>query len=575
VEIYRNQALLAFQADRPDGPDGRYEFLNLPLSFGLNDFRLVFYGPQGKRREENYHFDVGTNQTQPGEFNYQIVGLEGHQIGAKPRGYVDFRYGLSKQFALGTSYSELNLNGQNHGYSEARLVGFGGLFTTTLSAAKDKLGGSVEELALRSRIGSTDFVLQRDQLQDGFVSEQFQSVQGAIKDRSSLQVTTYLPSLQKSLASLSLGAQRTDLVSGASDSTYSGRLSAYLWGYNLSNAVTRLEQRDTNHKIVSTTSSGSFFLSKSTSSFFLQGQADYDLNGPRKLTSYGATLESLLVGLYNLWAGATHTIATNTTTYLAGLSNYQGAFALGLDLGYAKLSRFTVNLNLRFGLAREPRTGRIAARVAGVASQGAVSTLAFVDAAGSEAFERCELKPVANVAYRADGLTQPGVPDAQGVGFLTNLPVYRGANISVDSNFVEDPAMRAANAGYRITPRPGHVALLDMPMVITGEVTGTARLKGTTGSTELAGLQIVLVDVQGKVVKKLRTSFDGYYPLADIHPGSYQVQVPVSELERLGVAPPAPKPVHIDATGTQIDGLDLELSPLAPQTPTSPKKGNP
>ena len=44
VEIYRNQALLAFQADRPDG---RYEFLNLPLSFGLNDFRLVFYGPQG------------------------------------------------------------------------------------------------------------------------------------------------------------------------------------------------------------------------------------------------------------------------------------------------------------------------------------------------------------------------------------------------------------------------------------------------------------------------------------------------------------------------------------------------
>ena len=488
---------------------------------------------------------------------------------------MDVRYGISKQLALGASYSELNLNGQNHGYSEARLVGFGGFFTTTLSAAKDKLGGSVEELALRSRIGSTDFVLQRDQLQNGFVSEQFQNVRGAIQDRSSLQVTTYLPSLQKSLASLSLGAQRTDLVSGASESSSSGRLSAYLWGYNLTNVVTRLEQRDTNHQIVSTTSSGSFLLSKSTRGLFLQGQADYDLNGPRKLISYGATLESLQVGLYNLRAGANHTVATNSTTYLAGLSKYQGAFALGLDLSYAKLSRFTVNLNLRFGLAREPRTGRIAARAAGMASQGAVSTLAFVDTAGSGASERCELKPVANVAYRADGLTQPGVSDARGVGFLTNLPVYRGVNISVDGNFVEDPAMRAANAGYRITPRPGHVALLDMPMVITGEVTGTARLKGTAGSTELAGLQIVLVDAQGKVVKKLRTSFDGYYTLADIPPGRYQVQVPVAELQRLCVAPLAPKPVHIDATGTQIDGLDLEFSPLTSQTPTSPKKGNP
>ena len=65
VEIYRNQALLGFQASRPDG---LYEFLNVPLYYGWNDFRLVFYGPQGQRREEVSRFDVSESQTPEGVF---------------------------------------------------------------------------------------------------------------------------------------------------------------------------------------------------------------------------------------------------------------------------------------------------------------------------------------------------------------------------------------------------------------------------------------------------------------------------------------------------------------------------
>jgi hypothetical protein len=44
VELYRGAELLAYAQSRADG---LYEFLDVPLLFGLNVFRLELYGPQG------------------------------------------------------------------------------------------------------------------------------------------------------------------------------------------------------------------------------------------------------------------------------------------------------------------------------------------------------------------------------------------------------------------------------------------------------------------------------------------------------------------------------------------------
>ncbi|MDP2876101.1 MAG: hypothetical protein Q8O00_07945, partial [Holophaga sp.] len=94
VELYRNQTLLAFQAARPNG---RFAFMNVNLYYGLNDFRLVFYGPQGQRREEVVRFDVSESQTPKGALQYRLVGIDPHNAGA--RWQLEGRYGISKQIA--------------------------------------------------------------------------------------------------------------------------------------------------------------------------------------------------------------------------------------------------------------------------------------------------------------------------------------------------------------------------------------------------------------------------------------------------------------------------------------------
>ncbi len=49
AELHLNNQLIGF---RQSGIDGRYEFKNIPVNYGLNDFKVVLYGPYGEVREE-------------------------------------------------------------------------------------------------------------------------------------------------------------------------------------------------------------------------------------------------------------------------------------------------------------------------------------------------------------------------------------------------------------------------------------------------------------------------------------------------------------------------------------------
>ena len=48
------------------GDDGRYEFDEVPVLYGLNLFTSVLHGPQGQRREETWRVYVGPGLIEPG-----------------------------------------------------------------------------------------------------------------------------------------------------------------------------------------------------------------------------------------------------------------------------------------------------------------------------------------------------------------------------------------------------------------------------------------------------------------------------------------------------------------------------
>lgn len=554
VEIYRNQALLGFQASRPDG---RYEFLNVPLYYGWNDFRLVFYGPQGQRREETVRFDVSESQTPNGAFQYRVVGADPRQAGR--RGQVEGRYGISKQFTAGFSLSELDLDGQRHTYTQANLQGFWKPLSATLTAAKDQRGGTIAELGLRSRVGSTSLTAKHSELQDGFISEVFRALYGPVRSRSSLETSTLLPSLARSLVTFDLGASQDRLTAGGSIDRMYNRISTSFHGYFLSNEITRTEGRSAAAPFPATTT-GDLLASKFFRTFSLRGQANYQMDGTRHLNALSAFAETPAFEPFNLRAGLTRSIVSGDTLVQLGAQKTQGAYALGVDLSYSTRSRLSLDLTLRVGLGREPRSGQIHAQAQGIASHGAVSARTFLDANGNGVKDPGE-KPFQGVGFMANGASQPGTTNSEGVAFLTNLSGDVDANLSVSSSTLEDPLMRSGIPGVRITPRPGHVVEVDIPLVLFGEITGTAFLKRDGASLELPGLLLELVDAEGKTAKRARTAFDGFYTLSDLPPGTYQLRVSQTELHRLGLSEPKSRTVIVTSEGTVIDGLDWVLTP--------------
>lgn len=73
AELYQNNQLIGF---RQSSLTGQYQFLNVPVNFGLNDFKVILYGPYGEVRTVNQRYYSGVNPVRANEFGYNIVAQQ-------------------------------------------------------------------------------------------------------------------------------------------------------------------------------------------------------------------------------------------------------------------------------------------------------------------------------------------------------------------------------------------------------------------------------------------------------------------------------------------------------------------
>jgi hypothetical protein len=500
VELYRNQVLLGFQESRPDGS---YEFLNVPLQYGRNDFVLVFYGPQSQRREESFSFDTSVSQVPRGFLGYEAAELRPKSGGT--RAHLQTRYGLSDQ--LDASFA---LASGDRGYATAGVNGFAGVGAGSVTAAWDATGGSVLDLAGKTRFGGLDLSLRRAFLWGGF-QEEISSLVGLGFGRVYLANNLIRSKVQN-------GAGFTEQTEGQ-----------LLGSLTLNDSLIRVQ-----------------------ADYQQWGRPyDYSLQWQRSLSP------SLLVrSALALSPGA------GDRSLTLGLERHGGRVGLGVSLGYSTLSRASVAVALRAGLDREPREGTVQIRdQSGITAQGAVSVRVFLDTHDTGTMAPDD-PLLAGVAVLVNGVRCPQLTDDRGVLFLDGLPVTGDVTLAILQGSLTDPLMRPYRPAVRITPRPGHVTLVDLPVVIHGEVVGTAYVRSSGADRTLPGLKLELVDSAGRVVKSIRTEFDGYYQITDVPPGSYRLQVPGKEAARLGLQAPVPRDLRFEPAGTSLDDVDLVLAPL-------------
>ena len=184
IELYRNTALI--NAGKVAN-DGTYEFVAVPLLSGINEVKLVFYGPRGEKQEKTERYYMHPELAGGGEFNWraswhrQDERLLDDWLSTPERehtGRVKFvfqsEYGFSDSLSLSSGLVSVPVAGQQEAQKYATL---GSRFTLGRSYFRQQLirnltnRSTAWELFASSQFEDMNFNASHQQFSNDYVSE--------------------------------------------------------------------------------------------------------------------------------------------------------------------------------------------------------------------------------------------------------------------------------------------------------------------------------------------------------------------------------------------------------------------
>ena len=556
VELYRNNSLLNYQSI---SVDGKYQFDDVPLLFGHNHFRLMFYGPQGQIREETHTFELGQSLTLPGEQYYRVLATKDEDSGN--RTVMQYDVGINKYLSATAGFASLPISDtlfvssskSAHQYTTAGLKGFQKSFFYKTNYTSDSNSGSALDWGVQSRLGPVILNVSEIYFKDGFISEVFSETLSPITRRSEFKIDTAIPSGFISRIPIAFEYQRDSYENGSWNSRMVNRVSAQKHGYAVTNTLT-LNSSSVSQDVIS----GILQVSRRAAKYNLRTNLGYRFKPTSELDSVSVNAGGFKLWDFNANAGFTKVLSADSEQLTLGLNRAINGYSLGIDARYSTDGTYSLNLIVTTGLSREPRAGVWVRDARPTASQGAVSARVFLDENGDGKKDADE-DALAGVKININGGKAPYETDESGVVFISSLQPYREMDLDVALDTLEDPFWVPSKKGVRVDLRPGHVMQLDFPIVQTGEIDGTAYVNFGDIEREASGVIIELVDKDGKLIQSVKSAYDGFFLLQKLPMGSYQLRVSNEQIEELGLQPVKPVDITISNDKQMINGQDFVL----------------
>ncbi|MBW3563648.1 MAG: SPOR domain-containing protein [Acidobacteria bacterium] len=513
VELYHNGSLIGYQQSRPDG---QYEFVDVPLLFGMNFFRLVFYGPQGQRREEEHRFLLGESLTLPGRFEYRLVAnVESEET---RRGSMLLSYGLNRHLTGIAEVASIPTELGSRSYGKLGLRTFWDAVYAYGDYVQDESGAHAWEGGLQTRLIGTNVLLNRTELSPGFFSQVFPFAVDPVVTIDRLRLDTAIPAWVLPRIPISLQVERRSLASGKTETVARNRISANYKGLSVSNIAVWREVTGEE-----TLLEGSLQLSRYIRDLGVRGELLYTLR-PARASTVNLTLERLIGSQYRVYANVSRSFLSESHIYSIGIGKTTGAFAAGLETTRRADGVISGNLNLSAGIGHEPREDEWVTAAQHKASFGAVSLRVFLDRNHNGVLDAAdELLP--RVGVTINGAERPQRSSESGILFVDDLSPLQPTDIAVSTATLESPQWIPMQEGTRIIPRPGKVAAIDVPIIETTEIEGTVWTTRRGRKEGLAGVRVELVDRGGEIVQSTVSAYDGFYVLTHVRPGMYVLRV--------------------------------------------------
>lgn len=552
VELYHNDRLIGYQST-PD--EGQYDFVDIPLLFGRNYFRLVFYGPQGQVREQEELFELGQSLTKKGKHHYRALASDNENGGG--RATMQYDVGLSKQVSASFIGASIPLDlsiaeVEQHNYVQAGLRGFWKSFFVTIDFIDDTTGGDAISLDFQTGIGTTVFKFSHTFL-NNFFSEEYQITAEEYKNDTQFRIDTAIPPTFLPRIPFSLELNLSDFVSGNDRNELVNTLSLQTHGLSLTNQLTYVQNTVSQNLF-----NGVFGLSSYVDHYGIRGTINYEIQPRNEITTIDATIRPPLYKAYQFTYGLNHSLVIDVTEISVSASKAIGKYNLSIGARYNTDDVIGLDARFSIGLGREPRQKTWQANSLAIAGRGSVSTRVFLDNNQDGLFNEGD-EALKDVGFTINGGYQQVRTDENGIAFLTGIAEHRPANIAIAKATLDDPLWTPALDGMRIVPRPGQAMQLDFPIFTSGEIDGTAYLVKGDKTIPAGRVKVEAVNSKGQVVRTTTTEYDGFYVLTNVPLGEYSVRISPMQLDKLNLKAEVIPSIKLSTDDQFKSGIDFKL----------------
>ncbi len=530
VELYRNGQLVAFQGAQTGD---RYDFTDIPLDFGVNRFRLVFYGPQGQVREETLQRVIGQDMIRPGEHYYRFTAMQERDLYASselpdetehPRYAFGYDYGLTRAISFGATVRRLVLDDVERDYLTAHTnLSLPGAFGR-IEYASEVDGGTALSALLSTRLFGLDVSAESSRFEN-FDSERVRSeiVPGELLERNALRLRGRVERLGFGLQvtqNRGTDGERFEAVSQLSWSTRFGT-ATHAYETDLTrtagNEIRRARQR--------------LLFSTHRGPVSLRGEVVQELSPETYIRDVGLSADWALGDRATLRVGAVRSPLADVTTYSTGLSWRFDHFSLGMNVARSDAGETTAGLVLSGSFTRDPVSRDWQVTSNARTQFGALGVHVFLDENGNGAWDESE-PPVPGVTLLVGNAAREKPSGDNGYIYIPGLPSYEITEVSVDPASLVNPFWQVENAKIAIVPRPGRTANVQIPVTPTGSIEGMV-LKPQNGDFRAApGERVYLLTAEGERVDSTVSAYDGYYYFDRMPPGFYRIRLGRDGLER-------------------------------------------
>jgi len=584
VELYRNGELMAYQSQ---SDNGYFEFNDIPLLLGKNNFKLVFYGPQGqtKEREQVVFFNGNMLNRGKGRLRLNYIDknrflIETHEPARETsRGhnaFIEAGYGLTDKLTLsvGAIADSLELfmeyppdsmyrKDKEYGMASLSLFTYGIYSSLGTVVDFDRNAATLDYYGQTSLLG-WDTVVENTYYGNAITSDNL-FYNTYIKNDTNVRLnkTVSLGNWPvpvsytfRHFSVVNTDKTQTEHTLSVSQSLpYNIYVNAQYQNVDYFNAQ-RMEQLGIATNYV-------------RNAWTVRGNMIYDLVHDRFSRVETSVYRSLSK---RLKAGARYAYQSRDLSTHSYESLYSGNLSWLTKYGYISLEVGTSNwhnsyafVGYNMSFLPDMRNGRLYASGSKLQGTGALCAFAFMDTNSNGTYEKEEeILPQAQFAIRPKlSVYDSEKKTSKGSTVLTHLTAYRDFEIDTDISQVEDTLSLLNTVGTRtVKLRPAQVAYLSFPIVPTGDIEGTVYMKGEDGTQEPKKGIIVNLYKEGELVGNKISEYDGYYSFPQTPLGHYSVKLDPDQSEDLELH--QAQKIEIDLTEPeQLEVRDMVLLPGA------------